>query len=120
MTGAPSHPRRARTRLRGFALVGVCSVLAAGCGGNNNRQNSLHPDGPAAHTILNLFTPFFFIAVVIGIGVLSATIILPLRFRAREGNESPKQTHGNTTLEITWTIIPALFLAVMAIFTVPT
>jgi cytochrome c oxidase subunit II len=119
MTGNTSQPKRARNRLRGFALVGACSLLAAGCG-NKNRQNSLHPDGPAAHTILNLFTPFFFIAVVIGIGVLTATIALPMKFRAREGNENPKQTHGNTTLEITWTIIPALILAVMAIFTVPT
>jgi cytochrome c oxidase subunit II len=96
------------------------ALLAAGCGGNNNGENSLHPDGPAAHTILNLFTPFFFIAVIIGVGVLVATIVLPLKFRARPGNENPKQIHGNTTLEITWTIIPALILAVMAIFTVPT
>jgi len=99
--------------------VGACSLLAAGCG-TNNRQNSLRPDGPAAHTIMNLFTPFFFVAVVIGLGVLTATIVLPLKFRARDGNENPKQIHGNTTLEITWTIIPALILAVMAIFTVPT
>jgi cytochrome c oxidase subunit II len=106
--------------VRAGAFVAAVTVLAAGCGGNNNRQNSLHPNGPAAHTILNLFTPFFFVGVVIGVGVLLATIILPLRFRAREGNENPKQVHGNSTLEISWTIIPVLILAVMAIFTVPT
>jgi cytochrome c oxidase subunit 2 len=100
--------------------VGAASLFAAGCGGNNNGENSLHPNGPAAHTILNLFTPFFFIAVVIGIGVLAAVVILPLKFRAREGNENPKQLHGHTSLEITWTVIPALILAVMAIFTIPT
>lgn len=120
MTGHTRQSRRARHGLRAIVLVGAASLLAAGCGGNNNRENSLHPDGPAAHTILNLFTPFFFIAVVIGIGVLAATVILPLKFRAREGNENPRQLHGHTTLEITWTIIPALILAVMAIFTVPT
>jgi cytochrome c oxidase subunit 2 len=100
--------------------VGAASLIAAGCGGNDNRQNSLHPDGPAAHTIMNLFSPFFWIAVVIGIGVLSATVILPLKFRASAKNENPKQIHGHTALEITWTIIPALILATMAIFTVPT
>jgi len=119
MTGHTRQPKRARNRLRVIAFISASSLLAAGCG-NKNRQNSLHPDGPAAHTILNLFTPFFFIAVVIGIGVLVASVMLPLKFRAREGNENPKQIHGNTTLEITWTIIPALILAVMAIFTVPT
>jgi cytochrome c oxidase subunit 2 len=118
MTGHTRQPKRARHRLRVVALVGACSLLATGCG-TKNHQNSLNPDGPAAHTIMNLFTPFFFIAVVIGIGVLAACVILPLKFRKREGNENPKQIHGNTTLEITWTIIPAVILAVMAIFTVP-
>jgi cytochrome c oxidase subunit 2 len=106
--------------VRAGALVAGVTLLAAGCGGNNNRQNSLHPDGPAAHTIQNLFTPFFFVAVVVGVGVLAATIILPIKFRRRAGNENPKQVHGNSTLEITWTAIPILILAVMAIFTVPT
>src|SRR5437899_3629310 len=115
MTGHTRQPRRARQRLRAVAAVGAGSLLAAGCG-NKNRENSLHPAGPAAHTIMNLFTPFFYIAVVIGIAVLAATVVLPLKFRAGEGNENPKQTHGNSTLEITWTIIPALILAVMAIF----
>ena len=119
MTGHDRQPRRQRHGLRAFALVGAASLIATGCGPKNG-ENSLHPNGPAAHTILDLFTPFFYIAVVIGIGVLAATVILPLKFRAGAGNENPKQTHGNTTLEITWTIIPALILAVMAIFTVPT
>jgi len=112
-------PRRTRTR-RAVALVAAATLLAAGCHGNNNSQNSLHPDGPDAHKILNLFTPFFFVAVIIGIGVFVATVFVAIRFRERPGNENPKQVHGNSTLEITWTIIPVLILAVMAIFTVPT
>jgi len=119
MTGHTREPKRARHGLRGIALVGAASLVATGCGPKNG-ENSLSPHGPAAHTILNLFTPFFFIAVVIGVGVLAATVILPLRFRAGTDNENPKQIHGNTTLEISWTIVPALILAVMAIFTVPT
>jgi cytochrome c oxidase subunit II len=119
MTGHTRQSRRPRHGLRALALVGASALVATGCGPKNG-ENSLRPNGPAAHTILNLFTPFFFIAVVIGIGVLAATIILPLKFRYREGNQDPKQVHGHTTLEITWTIIPALILAVMAIFTVPT
>ena len=35
-------------------------------------------------------------------------------------NENPKQIHGNTRLEIGWTIIPALLLAVIAVPTVGT
>ena len=41
-----------------------------------------------------------------------------IRFRARSDDEAPKQIHGNTKLEITWTILPALLLAGIAIPTV--
>ena len=70
--------------------------------------------------ILDLFTPFFWIAVVIGLGVVGATIFVALRFREKPGEaRSPVQVHGNTVLEISWTIIPALILMVMAVFTIP-
>ncbi|MFN8027250.1 MAG: cytochrome c oxidase subunit II transmembrane domain-containing protein [Acidimicrobiia bacterium] len=49
--------------------------------------------------------------------VLIATVVIAIRFRYRPGkNENPRQVHGNTKLEIGWTIVPALILAT----TVPT
>jgi cytochrome c oxidase subunit II len=51
--------------------------------------------------------------------VEGAIVFAALRFRRRKGDDSaPKQTHGNTRLELTWTIIPALLLASLAIPTV--
>ena len=50
-----------------------------------------------------------------------ATVYLAIRFRYRPGkNENPKQIHGNTRLEIGWTIVPALILAIIAVPTVAT
>jgi cytochrome c oxidase subunit 2 len=40
------------------------------------------------------------------------------RFRGKPGDPEPHQTHGNTTVEIIWTVIPALILAVIAVPTV--
>ena len=81
----------------------------------------MRPAGPAAHKILNLFTPFFWVAVVIGVGVVGMTIFVAMRFRVKPGEErSPVQTHGNTVLEVSWTIIPFLILMVMAVPTVAT
>ena len=76
MSDRKQRLRRGATTVGCMATAPWCVArgLAAGCGGNNNEQNTLHPAGPAAHTILNLFSPFFWIAVVIGVGVLSATI----------------------------------------------
>jgi cytochrome c oxidase subunit 2 len=121
---------RMRRLRRGVAAgVGVATavVLAVSCGGdrnassNTNGQNSLRPAGPAAHKILNLFTPFFWIAVAIGIGVVGMTIFIAIRFREKPGEErNPVQVHGNTVLEVSWTIVPVLILMVMAVPTVAT
>src|SRR5262249_101778 len=112
-----------RNRRRGVTVVAVLAagLLLASCSDPDKNQDSLEPKGPIAEKILDLFTPFFWVAVVIGIGVVGGTIYAALRFREKPGSEprSPKQVHGNTVLEISWTIVPALILAVMAVFTVP-
>ena len=65
--------------------------------------------------------PIAIIAIVVGILVLAATVYVALRYRYREGkNDNPKQVHGNTRLEIGWTILPALLLAVIAVPSVST
>jgi cytochrome c oxidase subunit 2 len=104
------------------ALVVLGTVLlAAGCRGPDNGQNSLKPEGPAAEKIDNLFVPVFGISVFVGVFVLAGVIWVALRYRQRPGkNENPKQTHGSTPLEIGWTIVPALILLVVAVFTIRT
>jgi cytochrome c oxidase subunit II len=101
-------------------VLGSVSLLTA-CSAEDNGQNSLKPEGPAAEKIDNLFVPVFWISVVIGVLVLGAVVVFALRFRYRTGkNENPKQIHGSTPLEIGWTIVPALILAVVAVPTVLT
>src|SRR5947209_8756398 len=104
-----------------LAVVMGAGLLLAACSAENNRQNSLKPQGPQAHKIYNLFTPVFFVSVVVGVLVLGAVVVFAVRFRYRAGkNENPKQIHGSTPLEIGWTIVPALILAVVAVPTIIT
>jgi cytochrome c oxidase subunit 2 len=118
--------RKQRLRRGALTAVGVATAvgLLAGCGsagGADNEQNTLHPAGPAARKILNLFSPFFWVAVVIGSAVVAATFYVAIRFRERPGEpRNPVQVHGNPVLEVSWTIIPFLILAVMAVPTVAT
>jgi cytochrome c oxidase subunit II len=106
------------------AAVAIAAATLASCGdstGPNNKQNALRPAGKYARTILHLTLPFFWIAVVIGLGVICGTIFVALRFREKPGEErAVTQVHGNTVLEISWTVIPAVILAVMAVPTVAT
>jgi cytochrome c oxidase subunit 2 len=98
------------------------SALVAGCTpASGNRQNSFAPKGDSANKIFGLFWPVAIVAVVIGVLVIAATVFFALRFRYRPGrNENPRQTHGNTKLEIAWTIAPAVILMIVAVPTVST
>lgn len=81
---------------------------------------TLQPAGPNAQSIQDLVTPVFAIAGVVFVAVLGIVFFLGMRFRQTEENEHeiPKQTHGNTTYEIGWTVLPALILAVVSVMTV--
>lgn len=93
------------------------SLLAA-CSGSGP-QSSLEPVGPVSREIDGLWILVFSIAVVVFILVFVALVVALWRFREREGDDRrPKQLHGNTKLEITWTIIPAVILAVITVPTV--
>jgi cytochrome c oxidase subunit 2 len=51
-------------------------------------------------------------ALVVMILVEVGIVFLVLRWRRRSNDERPKQTHGNTPLEIGWTIIPTIIIVV--------
>lgn len=69
-----------------------------------------HPDTPQASAIARLFYFDLIIAAVIFLTVATLVIYITVRFRHRRGDPEPRQDHGNTKLEITWTVVPALIL----------
>jgi cytochrome c oxidase subunit 2 len=86
--------------------------------------NTLAPFGQQSQDIQDLVIPVFSVAGVIFVLVMVAVIWMVVRFRepdgAVEGQDEPAQTHGNTPLEIGWTIVPAVILAVLAVLNVQT
>jgi cytochrome c oxidase subunit 2 len=98
------------------ALYGVgTAVVLAGCA-SNAPQDTWAPKGPNAQKIDTLQKPVFAVAGIIGVIVFVAVVYAVIKFRDR-GQPIPHQTHGNPALEITLTIIPALILAVVGVFT---
>ena len=66
-----------------------------------------------------LFIAVVWIAAAVFVIVEGGILFLVIRYRHRKGRERmPKQTHGNTRLEIGWTIAPALVLAVVMVPTI--
>ena len=109
----------ARRRPILWAAAGL-AVLFSACG-EELPQNSLDPAGPLARDIDDLWWLVFWIATVIFVLVTGALLVSIFRFRQRGGAERKvRQLHGNTRLEVVWTIIPAVLLAVLAVPTVST
>lgn len=95
-------------------VLSACSYV----GVQDGPLDSLDPRGPFARQIDDLFWLVFWIAVAIFVIVQGGILFAVIAFRDRKGRKEPKQIHGNTKLEVTWTLIPALILAGIAVPTV--
>ena len=116
-------PRRSRGRRLVLVAAALLAVLLGGCATADPQQAELaRPQGSRVPEDLQpLHADHDRSRSVVGVAIVVATVVLAIKFRYRPGiNENPKQIHGNTKLEIGWTIVPALILAVIAVPTVST
>jgi cytochrome c oxidase subunit 2 len=112
-------PRR-RKRFGLLALVLPLVLFVTSCA-SDAPQDTLEPKGPIAREIDNLVNPVFLVAAVVFVLVEVGVLYLVFRFRRRRDDDDlPAQTHGNTKLEIGWTVLPAAILGVVALGTVST
>jgi cytochrome c oxidase subunit 2 len=103
-----------------LALVLTLVLFVTACA-SDAPQDTLEPKGPIARDIDNLVNPVFLVAAVVFVLVEVGVLYLVFRFRRRHDDDDlPAQTHGNTKLEIGWTVLPAAILGVVALGTVST
>ena len=84
--------------------------------------NTLDPQGKAGKYIDRLVNPVFAVAGVVFVIINLGVLFIAIKYRRKEGEDDvfPTQIHGNTKLELGWTILPALVLAVVAVGTLYT
>lgn len=99
-------------RLVATALVLTLVLLLVGCA-VDTPQNTFAPEGDVAGKQRDLFFLALWPAIAILIIVEGLLIIALIRFHQRGGEGLPKQVHGNTRLEIAWTIAPTVLLLVL-------
>src|SRR3954462_3779472 len=111
-------PSRLR-RLTTAALPAAAALFLAAC----------NPQSPTSvftrHTDFNrdvgyLFNILIWLGSAVFVFVEAILLYAIFRYRRRSDNDRPEHVHGNTTLEILWTAIPALILAFIAVPTVRT
>jgi cytochrome c oxidase subunit II len=93
---------------RRLALTGI-TLTAAGCA-----PTSVTEQGKAIHHDYNVF---LYLAAVVFMVVSGLLVWSLLRYR-RRSDQLPKQTHGNTALELTWTLIPTAIVLVLFVVTI--
>jgi cytochrome c oxidase subunit II len=97
------------------SLILVAVILSA-CG-QNLPATTTHPEGTNARRVYELLVPIFWTALGVFIVVEGMLIYSVVRFRQRPDSGIPTQIHGNTRIEIAWTVTPALILLVIAVLT---
>jgi cytochrome c oxidase subunit 2 len=109
-------PRRSLTRPLLITSLFVALVSLAACAGPQATQTTVIANGDHAQRILELLVPIAWMALVVFVVVEGILVYTVWRFR-RRSNAIPAQIHGNTQIEILWTIAPALIVVVIAVLT---
>jgi len=73
--------------------------------------------GAGIDTVWDLFNTTLFMAIPIFLLVEGLIIFAVFRYRRRHKDEMPEQVHGNTALEITWTLLAFAIIAVLFVLT---
>ncbi|HEY6089164.1 MAG TPA: cytochrome c oxidase subunit II [Gemmatimonadaceae bacterium] len=106
-------------RLASYGLVAALAVAAVSC--NESHPNTtLVPHSDLGREIDFLWDRLLLLGTIVFILVEAVLIYVVFRYRRRENQPPPPQTHGSTKLEITWTLIPAVILVFIAVPTVRT
>ena len=107
-----------------IALIVVAIVVD-----KDHPLSTLSPVGRQGRDIAELINPIFIVAGVVFFLIQGAVLALWWRYRVSgsetgdgeygyyDDDEFPDQTHGNNRLEIAWTIVPTVLLAVISVFT---
>jgi cytochrome c oxidase subunit 2 len=111
-------PAPTRPRLRTLALLAALGTLVLWALAPDAFASLVTParGSPNANRINDLYQIVLYIAIVIFVGVEGTLLYTLVRFRKRKGRVAV-QIHGNTRLEIGWTLGAATLLVALAIVT---
>ncbi len=101
-----------RARLAGVTLLTMLALSACA----QHAQSALHPAGPVSQAELGLMGFGFWIMLGVFVVVVAVLGYSLVRFRERRGDQGlPPQVEGNHRLEIAWTLIPIVLLALLIV-----
>src|SRR6476619_4636239 len=112
-------PPRLR-RLTTAALPVLAAVALTACNNAAYPNSIFHNHTEFNREVDGLWKILIILGTFVFIFVEALLLYVIFRYRRRSESDRPEHVHGNTTLEILWTAIPALILAFIAVPTVRT
>ncbi|MBM2811708.1 MAG: cytochrome c oxidase, subunit [Chloroflexi bacterium] len=110
-----------RPRLLILCWLLLLTASLSGCTAFADRtapQSTVFPLSDWGRSIQDLYSLVFLMSIPVFIGVEGFIVYAVVRFRRRASDELPNQVHGNTRLEVAWTVIPSIVLLIIAIPTI--
>ena len=84
-----------------LAAAALATLVLTGCA-----KQPMSEQGKKVYTLYNIV---LVLAVAIAVAVIGMILLSCVRYRKQPGDDTlPPQTHGNTTFEVIWTIVPTL------------
>jgi cytochrome c oxidase subunit 2 len=74
-----------------------------------------NPASPNAAALADLYNVILFIAIGVFLLVQGLIIYAALNFRRRASDPEPVQVHGNTRIELVWTLVPLVIVIVITL-----
>ena len=106
-------------RLASYALIAAFAIAAISC--NEAHPNTtLVPHSDFGREVDFLWDRLLLLGTIVFVLVEAALLYVVFKYRRRDNQATPPQTHGSTKLEIAWTLIPAVILVFIAVPTVHT
>jgi cytochrome c oxidase subunit 2 len=104
--------------MRAFTALAALAALGAlgACG-----PNSIFTNYTETNTdVTGLHYRLFVLGTIVFVIVEALLLYTIVKYRQKPGQSEPRHVHGNTTLEVLWTAIPAVILIFIAVPTVRT
>lgn len=113
--------RNIRSRRGAAALLAAVSLLGlVACSGTDYPNSTFLPTTDNNRDVTALWNTMMFWGTVVFVIVEVILVFTIIKYRRRPGGPEPRHVHGNTLMEITWTLAPALILVFIAVPTVRT
>jgi len=106
-------------RLTSFGMTAALVLLLAACS-EQHPNTTFTPHSEYGRAIDFLWDRLLLLGTIVFVLVEVALIYIIVRYRRKETDVRPPQTHGNVVIEIFWTLIPAFILLFIAVPTVRT